>query len=535
MNKLSRFNRYNRKLKMIEAETALIRSQIQQRQHRINAAHVTTITGGSKSPGGLSSSGITRLFDHTQLRHNVRDAMFDSDVGRGVAIRFADSIAGNILKLKLEPDVSILGKGTDGSALEKLAHEVSSRFHLWMVSKDASLNGINNGYQNQWLYSFLQQRDNDIFVKLSYNRTDKSLISPLQMQFIDPDQLAGNCYTATDGVSQDFNHGIKYDSKGREVSYSFITINKDGGYREVEIPRVGRRSGRRYIIHGFRPEYAGQRQGYPLYTHLLQEFEDITTLKASHVQKAINQSSWGFYTKPSKNAPASGGIADYSRESVEVVKDFLNASEVDNMGQDELNAFTANIMNEFTIRQPGTLWNTTLTAGEDMKAVEQTAPADKFAEFVDSLVSYLTASSGMPIEVLKMKFGQNYSASRATLVLFWRIVNMWRQEMAYDFLNVLVEMWLSEEIALGRINLPGWKDPVLRAAWLSCRWVGDSMPNIDPKKEAEAAKLRVELGQETLDDGALTNNGSNGETNRLKLRRELEELPIPPWGKNYAE
>lgn len=521
------------KISVLNAETRKIRATTAY-YNRVGSSKITT---GSKTPGGLSNSGQVLQFEHKTLRTNVRDAMFDSLSGRGMATRFADTIADTGLRAKFEPDAEALNMTPE--AAEAKGRELTRRFDLWMSSKDSSLNGINNGYQNQWLYAYEQQRDNDMYIRLHYNTSDKDLISPLQVQFLDADQLLGYCYTSTEGTQQTMHQGIEYDTKGREKSFTFLVNNKKGGFDEVIIPKFGRRTKRQFIIHGFRPEYAGQKQGMPLYSHLLQEMEDLTTLKTAHIQKAINQSSYGFYTKPSQDADASAGPDDYANEAVQVIDDFLGAREVDaaaGESQEALNTMTMNILNEQSIRQPGTIWNTSLTKGEDMRAVEQSAPADGFGDFVDSLVSYLSSSSGMPIEVLKMKFGQNYSASRATLVLFWRIVNMWRKEMATDYLDVLVKMWMGEEVASGRVKVPGWSDPRLKQSWLNVRYVGSSVPNIDPKKEAEASALRATLGHETLDDGALNHNGSDGSTNRAKLRKEVPELDgtVGPWNKAFA-
>jgi lambda family phage portal protein len=489
------------------------------------------VTHGQKSPGGLSHSGMTRIFDHAKLRRNVRDAMYDSVEGRGIATRFADTIADVGLKIKLEPNMEMLGINEDQA--EEWSRVNSSRFNLWLSSKDCTVDGVNTGYQNQWLYSFCQQRDNDMFVRLHYD-SDPELMSPLQMQFIDPDQVSGYGYgfTSTNGVQYSRQStGIEYDSKGREKSYTVYVSDPDKGYKAVTVPRkVGDRLS---MLHGYRPEYAGQRSGYPLYTHLLQELEDITTLKQSHLQKAINQSSFGFYTKPSDDAPASGGPSDMANSAAEVIEDFLGTDEIDGMTTTEQASFVANIYPEMKIRQPGSLWNTTLAAGEDMRAVDQTAPADKFAEFADNLISYMSASAGMPIEVLLMKFGENYSASRATLVLLWRIVSMWRAEMASDFLNPLFQMWLSEEIAAGRTQAPGWQDPRLRAAWCQCRWIGTPVPTIDPLKEARAAGERANMGHETLEGGALQYNGSDATMNRAKLRKEIPGLAIGTWAPNW--
>ena len=128
-----------------------------------------------------------------------------------------------------------------------------------------------------------------------------------------------------------------------------------------------------------------------------------------------------------------------------------------------------------------------------------------------------------------MKFGQNYSASRGALILFWGVVGIFREEMATDFLNEVYEAWLSEEIAAGRVNAAGFNDPVLKKAWLNCKWIGSPMPNIDPKRTADADKTYVEMGATNLDRVARNLNGSSGKANRQKLVRQYEELPTAPW------
>jgi capsid protein len=515
---------------------------LQERRERAVNAFYTRYSGGSygrrtdgaKMPGGLSNSGMARVFDHAKLRRNVRDAMYDSVEAHAIAHRMSDIVVDVGLKIKLEPNIELLG--ISESVAGEWSRINSSRFNMWLQSKDFTTDGNNNGYQSQWLYALSQQRDNDMYTRIHYS-DDPDLMSPIQIQSIDPDQVMMYGFTPTYGLQPSKKHtretkaGIVYDEAGAEKEYNIIVDTKEG-YKQITIPRKTD-EGRILMLHGFRAEYAGQRQGYPLYTHLLQELENITDLKASHLQKAINQSTFGFYTKPSKDSHASGGIADIANADAGVVEDFLGADEIDGMSSEEQMAFALNILPEVSIRQPGSVWNTTLGPGEDMRAVEQTAPADKFAEFADNLISYMSASAGMPIEVLLMKFGENYSASRATLVLLWRICNMWRAEMASDYLNPIFQMWLAEEIAAGRTTAPGWQDPRLRAAWCKCRWIGTPIPTINPKDEAAAAKERANLGHETLADGALSYNGSDAAANRAKLRKEIPGLAIGPWSTNY--
>jgi len=131
----------------------------------------------------------------------------------------------------------------------------------------------------------------------------------------------------------------------------------------------------------------------------------------------------------------------------------------------------------------------------------------------------------MPVEVLQMQFRQNYSASRAALVLLWQVVELWRREMIADYLEPILEEWLAGEIAAGRISAPGWSDPRMRRAWLAGQWIGFPMPNIDPLKAAKAEREYASLGATTLDRIAHEYNGSSGKSNRAKLAREIEELP----------
>jgi capsid protein len=141
----------------------------------------------------------------------------------------------------------------------------------------------------------------------------------------------------------------------------------------------------------------------------------------------------------------------------------------------------------------------------------------------------------IPIEVLLMKFNQNYSASRGALVLFWRVAEIWRAELISDFLNPVYKAWLGEEIAAGRIALPGWSDPLMRAAWANNVWWGAPMPNIDPAKEAKASKDYIEIGATDLNRVARNLNGSNGDANRARNKEQIAELTPVPWSKGSQE
>jgi capsid protein len=484
---------------------------------------------GSKYTNGFAGSGSSIHYNHFLLRQNARTAEYDVPQLKAIKNRFADTIVDVGLKLESTPKFELLGISREEA--ERWGSMVDEGFDAWASSKDSDYTGINNFYQNQHMYHGWQHRDNDMFTRLHYS-SRKDLISPLQIQFIDPDQIRGDAITTTYGFqfSQiNDGDGITRDSHGRETGYKIWVQKKDGKIDPVTIPAKSQKTGRKLMLHGFKPEFAGQGRGFSGYAHALQNFQKLTDFELSHIQKAIAQSSIMGAVTPSDFADASNPLeSSLTRQGVGPSR----ATSGDNPQPDPgISAGTTAENLEFcekpeaTNRAPGAVLLTQLKKGEKLDTIMNTAPVTSYPEFVDSFVSYLSASMSMPLEVLLMKFGNNFSASRATLILFWRVGQIWIQEMKADLLDPIKEAWLSEEIAAGRISAPGWSDPRLRAAWLSCRWRGAPMPNIDPGKMAKANRDNIIMGAQTLDDTARDNNNSNGKSNRAKLAREIEELP----------
>jgi lambda family phage portal protein len=493
-----------------------------------------TRSGGSKWPYGLSASGNTLTLNHFTMRQNARDAYHDNAEARAIVDRYADTVVD--IGLMLEPTPKFEMLGITAEQAEKWSETVASAFDSWARSKKQHRAEQMTFYQAQRLYEIFQQRDNDIFVRLFYSAS-RNLLNPLQFSFIDPNQIRGYAFTSTYAQYSNVD-GINRDERGREKSYNiwYIKPGTQYNYDSTTIPRKGAKSGRVFMLHGFAPEYAGQHRGYSRLAHALQDFENLTDFSSAHIKKAINQSNITMYTKPSQNNPASspfeGVLTNHGAgPAVEQFGSNPNpAVDAENVGDIQRVSYCP--LPEATLATPGSVGVFNLEEGEDLRAFESSAPSESYDKFVDAFTSYLAASMSMPLEVLLMKFNQNYSASRGALLLFWRVAQIWREEMGADFLNPIYEQWLSEEIAAGRISAPGWSDPRMRSYWLTNRWIGAPMPNIDPLRTSKADKEYVEMGAQTLDRVARNLNGSSGKANRMKLSREFQELPPSPWAKN---
>lgn len=499
-----------------------------------NSNYLTgSFSGGGKWPYSLSGSGFGLFFNHNDTRLNARTAYQDTPQARSVVDRFADITVDSGLRIESTPEAEIIGISEEQA--EMWASNIERRFDMWCRHKWQHRAGNMTFYQAQRLYAICQQRDNDMFYRLYYS-PDRRLLNPLQFEFIDPSQLCGDGITNTYGLQETQGDGINRDSQGREVSYDVLVKKQQNkGYEKITIPRIGPKSGRVFMGHGFTPIFAGQGRGYSRIGHILQDFQAITDFKLAHIMKAINESNISLWVEPADDAPATNPFESIATHqgagpaSVQFGSDPNPNPDAQNLNDTALTPLQYYQLAEATLSNPGQLGVFNLNKGEKLRTLDGKAPSDNYDKFVDAFTSYLCASVGMPIEVLLMKFNQNYSASRASLILCWRIANIWIEEMASDFMNPIFEMWLSEEIAAGRIRARGWRNPLIRRAWLSCRWIGAPMPNIDPSKTADAEMKYATMGATDLDRIARNYNGSDGKSNRARLKKQYTELSVPTW------
>ena len=487
-------------------------------------------SGGAKWPGGLSGDGRGFVHDHRRTRQNSRVAYHDTLIARSIVERFAETVADTGLKFESSPKANILG--ISQIEAEAWGRDVDERFDLWAQSKSSHRSEIINFYQSQRLYAIGQQRDGENFVRFYYSN-DPSLLNPLQFEFIDPDQLTADAITTSYGNIHRIKDGIVRNARGKETAYK-VRVKKNGKIKIVEVPAKGGQSGRTMMIHGFCPEYAGQKRGYSRIGHALQEFQKLTDFSLAQIMKAINQSMFFMFTKPSADNAASNPLEDLTHipagpASQQFGSSPKPAGDAENVTKEALCPVSYYDTPMANFSAPGSAGVFNLDRGEDLKPFVNTAPSESYDKFVDSFSAYITASTGAPIEIVLMRLNRNYTAARGAFILFWRVAGIWQHEMGVDYLNPARVSWMAEEIGLGRISAPGWSDPILRSAWLFGNWYGAPLPNIDPVKTSKADRMDAEMGIKTLNKITRERTGSDGEANRAKITREFAEIPESPW------
>ncbi len=141
-----------------------------------------------------------------------------------------------------------------------------------------------------------------------------------------------------------------------------------------------------------------------------------------------------------------------------------------------------------------------LAEGEDISTVNPGRPNAQFDPFVQSILRQIGVALELPFEVLIKHFTASYSAARAALLEAWRFFMARREWLAQHFCQVVYEAWFYEAVSLGRIEAPGFifGDPAIRAAYCGAHWIGPAPGQIDPLKEIQAARERIDAGISTL-------------------------------------
>lgn len=487
--------------------------------------------GGAKYNNGLNVSGSTKQFSHWNARRNVRRIVLEDLLAGNIVNTTTNTCVGTGLRLKSSPDAKILGITKEQA--DEWAADVERRWALFAEDKNQHMARNLTFNQAQWLYQYLATRDGEAFATLNYSR-ERSLVSPVRFEMLDPDQIRSDAIASTSAMPYQHD-GIDKNADGSEKAYHVWIPNpeKPGEYTEKIIPRIGRRSGRLLMIHGYKYRTAGQTRGYPQLISALQDLERITTFKVAALERAINQASIFMSVENMQQDGGDPGASMTREQRLGMVGMTNTATDGDTTDSLPSSAKVAELPTSHVGIGGISLVN--MPQGDTARFLEMKAPADNFENFVGYMELDIAASQDLSLEYVHRKFSSNYSASRATLLEIWRVMEILRQDMASDFNNPVYHAWMSEEIAAKRISAPGWSDPRLRASWLKCRWLGNALPSIDPLKESKAREMNLGMSLTTGDTESHNLNGSDFGANVARNRADFEEMPVPFWANNDPE
>ncbi len=173
-----------------------------------------------------------------------------------------------------------------------------------------------------------------------------------------------------------------------------------------------------------------------------------------------------------------------------------------------------------------------LLPGEEIQVADPKRPNANYDPFFTGCVRQVGAALEIPFEVLIKHFTASYSASRAALLEFWRVVSKRRRWMVRDLAGPCREAIIEEAVLRGLVNAPGFfDDPLARRAYCRAEWTGDAMGQLNPLDEANAAEKRIDIGISTIAEETAQLTGGTWEAKhpqRVKEHRARAEAGLEP-------
>jgi len=170
---------------------------------------------------------------------------------------------------------------------------------------------------------------------------------------------------------------------------------------------------------------------------------------------------------------------------------------------------------------------TTLANGSTINVKKPERPNAAFGDFVNAFLQYVGAALEIPFELLIMHFSASFSASRAALELAWKGFQVDQARLVRQALDPIREWQFTEMVAAGRFEAEGFfDDPIKRAAWLACQWVGPTRIQINPQVEANADGIDIANGVKTREQVMVERTGGNFEDKSRQVIHEREVLGV---------
>ncbi len=462
---------------------------------------------------------ITR---HTRtLRSRARSLYMGAPIATSAIKSLRTSVVGRGLHLHVMPDFDSLGISREQASA--WARHVEREFDLWAESKQASdIAGLHDFYELQQLALAAWKMSGDAFCLLRHGRPTTLCPYTLRLQLVEADRIctpgsavydsALNYATAANGNR--IYDGVEVDRRtGRVCAYHVASDYPSEGsplqYERIE--KYGRVTGMPNILHLMDAERPEQLRGVPFIAPVMESIMQLGQyLKAESVAALMETYLSGYITSEVTDAPILGahtpkGVVEEDEDGDEEVEVQRDLSQLE--------------------PEPGGIRQ--LLPGESITFNDPKRPGNQFDPFVRSVAMQIGAALEIPADVLLKSYNSSYSASRAALQDFWRMVSMTRDWFASDFCGAVYAEWLAEAVSIGRVQAPGFfGDPLRRKAWLGHEWNGAAMPHLDPVKEANAMQAMTANGWLTHKQATTLLNGGDWESNIAELEAEARKLAV---------
>lgn len=467
---------------------------------------------GSKN---LGESGpiIDWRMSHEGLRLRSWQSYTESEVTQTIMGKLLTWVITGGLKLTSEPAKYVLqSEGVNVDTLE-FSRQAEQRFNLFKECADSDYSSMTNldVIANEAVLNALV--GGDVLVIMRYDKA-----TGVNVQLIDGAHVRNPYNVSIEQEGVIIKDGIEIDVKGKHLAY--WVLNDKNQFERVEA--FGKKSGLRmaflFRMNGHR---LSTQRGIPLISVVLEKLKKLDRYESATLASAEERAKIAYTIEHKKNSTGETPLAAA----------FAKVSAFD--GQDDVPVTDDGkvLANTIAVSTNKQVFNMPLDS--ELKALESKNELH-YKDFYTTNIIAVCAAIGMPYQVAFSLYEGNYSASRAALKDWENTIKVLRKKIQTGFYQHIYNFWLEVEVLNGTIDAPGYFMSRLNGnkhivnAYRKCRFVGVSVPHIDPLKEVAA--MRLALGNNadglpltTLESATEILNGSESHDNVLQFAKELTD------------
>lgn len=429
--------------------------------------------GGALSPSNGRWITTPRSADADTIRAlprqraESRELRRTNPIATGAIQTNLDRVVGTGLQPIFTPNLRILGWTEEQGAA--FAEAAADEFSLWADSRECTLERNQTFYERQELVLGSRLESGDCFTLLPDQPPTETQPYKLRLQLIEADR----CDSPNEGETDTVVKGVRFDASGAPVAY-YILDAHPGGLKTTAGTRRGRwidavgRSGRRRILHHYRPTRPEQTRGVPYLAPVIQAIKDLGRYTEAEITAAVLSA---FYTVFIEQDGGSNPAPIWGAEGTDPNAPGAPGPEI--------------------AMAPGAVIG--LEKGEKATFANPNRPNTAYEPFVEGVLTLIAVGLHLPRELLLKKFNASYSASKAALLDAWMHFRTERAWLVNSFCQPTLETWMAEAVASGRLSAPGFfQSPLLRWAYTRAAWHGDSQGSINPKEEVAAYRDAID-------------------------------------------
>ena len=495
-------------------------------QKQVNAMVVnfggrSMLFDGEKTPNELGTPYNFEL-DYQSIRMRAWEGYIKSTVIQTAIKNYCMWIIGAGLKFQAEPNTYFLKLKKINIENTDFTDVVEAQFRLFAndkqstYSKQMNLHALGNEALKNAIMS------GDVLIIQRYDGYQPTV------------QIIDGCFVCDPINSAEFAlakargntiyNGVEVSPTGEHVAF-FVTQNDGSSVRIESMPSgvIGKKQA--WLLYGLRHKITDTR-GMSLLTAVLERDAKLDRFLEASVGAAEENSKIPFTFEHNQYSTGENPAMNQMAQSLGLKKEVKSETAT-------LDGYASKIA-QTTSKQ---VYN--LPVGAQLKTnTDHSDP--NFANFYTPNAHLIFSTIGIPPEVALGKYDGSYSGSRAAN-------KGWEYKMKVErtitvtefFYKPIYDFWFLINMYNGNITAPGYREANLSQDWLvmsaytNCRFIGQSVPHIDPVKEATAERIKLgtaydniplQTGEQACEN---SNSGDFVEVQRI-AQKETENTSFKP-------